>query len=511
MNSMKYESPNVLANFMSRLSSVYYLATNPAFYLQQLLQTGVISLPYMAGRLGYFRSARAIKKAYGDTMELVKGLGVSDHIDFSKAPADVRAMLDQLVGMGKIDIGIDSDARVRAGDQGVTAKVLGKLQAVNNRIEAINRATAAIAAYRGYLERYKNNDTAAATKYAAEVVSNTHGSYDAFNTPRIMESGAGKVLLQFKRFQIIQISMLAKLLHTAFKGSSAEEKAMAFRSLGFITGQMALLGGMIGVPLAQQAASILSKVFGDEDEPDDWEFKLRRMIDDPVVADLLINGIPGAMGVNLGGKLGMGNTFSILPFTDVDLTSRSGAEKTLVGIMGPSANLALKWADGLGLMGKGEYYKGLEQMLPNGVSNVLKAGRIATEGVTMRNGDVVLKPEEISLFDAAFQAVGLPTTTLTDRQYTQKVVAEFDKYYQERASEIKGDYIKARRDNANTSDAMDEWSKLQEARTRNGYTRQPMSELLKAPMAATKRENRVAGGVEFNKGNRRFVESVSQQ
>ena len=179
--------------------------------------------------------------------------------------------------------------------------------------------------------------------------------------------------------------------------------------------------------------------------------------------------------------------------------------------MGPSANLALKWADGLGLMGKGEYYKGLEQMLPNGVSNVLKAGRIATEGVTMRNGDVVLKPEEISLFDAAFQAVGLPTTTLTDRQYTQKVVAEFDKYYQERASEIKGDYIKARRDNANTSDAMDEWSKLQEARTRNGYTRQPMSELLKAPMAATKRENRVAGGVEFNKGNRRFVESVSQQ
>lgn len=510
-NSMKYETPGVLSSALLRMSTVWYLSTNPAFYLQQILQTGTLSLPYMAGRLGYFRSARAIKLAYSDMATLVKGLGVSDHVDFEKAPADVRAMLNTLVGMGKIDIGIDSDSAARAGDTGVVAAVMQKLQGVNNRIETINRATAAIAAYRGYLDRYKNNDTAAATKYAAEVVSNTHGSYDAFNTPRIMSTGAGKVLLQFKRFQIIQISMLAKLLTTAFKGASAEEKTVARHSLAFIAGQMGVLGGVMAVPFAQQAASILAGILGDPDEPDNWEFKLRRMIDDKAVADLLISGVPGAMGVDLSSKIGLGNVFSVLPFTDIDFTSRAGAEKVIVGLMGPTASLGLKFIDGLGMMSQGNYYKGLEQMLPNGVANVLKSGRFATEGITMRNGDVVLKPEEISMLDAAFQAVGLPTNTITDRQFTQKVVKEFDKYYKQRDTEIKGDYVEASRkgDSASMGDAIDEWNKLQASRVANGYKRQPYSDLYKAPMAAIKRERNVSGGVEFTKSNRQLIESLS--
>jgi hypothetical protein len=511
-NSMEYQTPGGLATAIQRMSTVWYLSTNPAFYLQQILQTGAISLPYMAGRLGYFRSARAVKRAYGDMATLTKGLGLTDHVDFSKAPADVRDMLKTLVGMGKIDIGIDYDARSRAGDTGVVANVMNKLQGVNNRIETINRATAAIAAYRGYLERYKNNDTAAATKYAADVVSNTHGSYDAFNTPRIMSGPAGKVLLQFKRFQIIQISMLAKLLNTAFKGASAQERTVARHSLAFIAGQMGVLGGMMAVPFAQQAASILSKIFGDPDEPDNWEYKLRQMIDDKAVADLLISGVPAAMGVDVSGKIGLGNVFSILPYTDVDLASRAGAEKVLVGLMGPSANLGLKFADGLGLMAQGQYYKGLEQMLPNGVANLMKGTRFAAEGITMRNGDVVLKPDEISMLDAAFQAVGLPTNTITDRQFTQKVVKEFDKYYSERTTEIKGDYVKASRsgDSAAMSEARDEWVKLQESRVANGYKRQPYSELYRAPMEALKRERNTIGGVEFGKSNRRLVESLSQ-
>jgi hypothetical protein len=442
---------------------------------------------------------------------LVKGVGLTDHIDFAQAPADVRDMLKALVGMGKIDIGIDYEARARAGETGVVATVMNKLQGVNNRIEAVNRATAAIAAYRGYLERYKNNDTAAATKYAAEVVSNTHGSYDAFNTPRIMSGPAGKVLLQFKRFQIIQISMLAKLLNTAFKGASAQERTIARHSLAYITGQMAVLGGMMAVPFAQQAAWMLSKIFGDPDEPDDWEYKLRRMVDDKAVADLLISGVPGALGVDVSSKIGLGNVFSILPYTDVDLTNRAGAEKVIVGVMGPTANLGLKFIDGIGLMAQGQYYKGLEQMLPNGVANLMKGARFASEGITMRNGDVVLKPDEISMLDAAFQAVGMPTNTITDRQFTQKVVKEFDKYYTQRTTEVKGDYVEASRsgDSAAMSDARDEWAKLQESRVANGYKRQPYSELYKAPMEANKRARAIAGGVEFGKSNRRFVESLS--
>ena len=512
-DSMEYSQPSVLAQNMLRMSTLWHLSTSPAYYLQQALQTSVLSLPYMAGRLGYARSASAIKRAYGDMSYLVSGLGVSDRIDFDKAPADVRFMLKELVRMGKIDIGVDADATARIDDKGPLGKAMFKLQNVNARIEAINRATAAIAAYRGYVDLYKGAPGADGVKFAAEVVSNSHGNYDGFNTPRVMQSGGAKVLLQFKRFQIIQLSMLAKLIHTSFKGASAEERAIARASLKYITAHMAVLGGALGVPFVSQAASILSSVFGDEDEPDDYEYKLRRMIGDGAVADLLLRGVPAALGLeSIGKRLAMENVASPFgPFVEFNLTSRADAAQMIVGMMGPSVGLGLKFVDALGMMSKGEYYKGLELALPNGIANLMKGYRFGTEGITMRNGDLVLKPEDISLIDTAFQAVGLPTTTITDRQYTQKVVAEFDKFYSQRAGEIKSSYLKASRqsDAAAMADARTSWQELQDSRAKNGYKRQPLSELLRVPAEARKRERGVVGGVETTKSNRRFVEQVS--
>ena len=510
-NSMDYNQPALLSRALTQATSLWFLSTSPAFYLQQILQTGVLSLPYMAGRLGYFRSARAIKTAYTDIAVLVKGLGVSDHVDFSKAPADVRGMLQTLVGMGKIDISIDSDAKARAGEQGTLGKVVRKLQSVNNRIETINRATAAIAAYRGYLQRYGANNTDAATKFAAEVVSNSHGSYDGFNTPRVLTSDIGRVVGQFKRFQIIQLSMLAKVIHATFKGASAEEKMVARRTLAFITGHMAVLGGALGVPFVMQIGNFLTHLFGDDDEPKDFEYKLRQAIGDKALADLLLNGVPAAIGVNLGGKLGLGAVASVLPFTDVDLTSRSGYEKVLVGMLGPFlGGLAPKFADGAGMIGKGEYYKGLELLMPNGIGNAMKGVRYANEGITMRNGDVVMKPEDISIVDAAFQAVGLPTTTITSRQYIQNTKFEFDKFYTAKAADIKSAYVDANRDGdtAAMADARKDWEDLQASRRKNGYKIQPMSELFMAVSAARKRQASVTNGVETTKSNKQFVANI---
>jgi hypothetical protein len=421
-------------------------------------------------------------------------------------------MLNKLVGMGKIDISMDANERATADEKGIFAKVMYKMQGVNNRIESINRSVAAIAAYRGYLARYGNNNTEAATQYAAQVVSDTHGSYDGFNTPRILAGNIGRVVGQFRRFQIIQLSMLARLMHNAFKGASADEKMVARKALGFITAQMAVVGGAMAVPFVSQIAWMMSKIFGDPDEPDNFEFKLRRLIDNKVVSDLLLRGVPAALGVDVSDKLGMGRVASILPFSQGDLTSRSGAEKIIVAAMGPSASMSMKFADAFGMILKGDYYKGLEMAMPNGFANVMKAGRFTTEGITMRNGDLVLKPEDFSVVDTAFQAVGLPTNTVTDRQFTQQVKAEYDKFYAQRSTDIKGDYVKAYRNNdaKGMSQAREEFQQMEDSRVANGYKRQPMSDLLRAPMAAMKRERGVIGGVETSKQNRRFVELASQ-
>jgi hypothetical protein len=515
---MDYKTPSPLVTGLTRMATVWNLSTSPAFYLQQMLQTAVLSLPFMSGRLGYFRSVRMINQAYKDTGKLVKGLSVTDHVDFADPklliPSDVRAMLVALTGMGKIDIGIDAEAKARTAENTPLSSVMRKLQGVNGRIELVNRTTAAIAAYRGYLQRYGADKTAAATAYAAEVVSNTHGSYDGFNTPRWLGTDVGRVLGQFKRFQIIQLSMLAKLMHTAFKGASPAEKAVARKALGFITAHMAVLGGALGVPFVSQLGNILLGVFGDDDEPKDLEQFLRESIGDEAVADLLLRGVPSAVGLeSLGKKLAMENVASILPFTDVDLSSRSGAEKVIVGLLGPTAALTLKMADGYGLMAKGDYWKGLEQIMPTGFANLSKAVRSTTDGISMRNGDTVMGPDELTLLDAAFQAVGLPTNTITDRQRVQKVVADYNNFYQEKSAEIQRAYATAFRkgDTDGTQEARDAWSELQDSRVRNGYSRQPYSTLFRAPQEQAKRERNTTNGVQFNKNNRNAVERFSNQ
>jgi hypothetical protein len=208
----------------------------------------------------------------------------------------------------------------------------------------------------------------------------------------------------------------------------------------------------------------------------------------------------------------MGRVASILPFAQGDLTSRSGAEKILVAAMGPSASMGMKFADAFGMVLKGDYYKGLEMAAPNGLANVMKAARFSTEGITMRNGDLVLKPEDFGMVDAAFQAMGLPTNTVTDRQFTQNVKAEYDQMYNQKSTDIKGEYVKAYRagDAKGMAKAREEFQQLEDSRVSNGYKRQPMSDLFKAPMAAMKRERGVIGGVETSKQNKRFVEQASQ-
>jgi hypothetical protein len=510
--SLEYTTPSPLAQGLTQFSTVWYLSTNPAFYVQQILQTTVLSLPYMAGRLGYFRSARAISQAYKDVGNMVKGLGLNDHVDYDKAPADVRDMLKKLVGMGKIDVGIDAEAKARAGDQGVIDKVMLKLQGVNTRVETINRSTAAIAAYRAYLQKFGADKVDAATQYAADVVSNTHGSYDGFNTPRLLASNIGRVVGQFRRFQIIMLSMLAKTIHTAFKGSSPEEKAVARASLRFITAHMAVMGGGLGIPFVSQMGGILLSVLGDDDEPKDLEQYLRKAIGNEVVADLLLTGVPSTVGLeSLGRKVAMDNVASLLPFTDVDLSSRAGLEKVYAALMGPTAGLTLKMADAAGLMSQGNYYKGMEMLLPTGGANIAKSIRFASEGVTMRNGDTVMGPEEITMVDAAFQAVGLPTTTLSDRQKLQSFVIKSDQFYQDRSAQIRRDYTKAFNsgDTGAMQDAREAWIELQDARLRNGYSRQPVSNLFRAPMEQARRERDTVGGVQANRSNRQFVEDTA--
>jgi hypothetical protein len=425
-------------------------------------------------------------------------------------PADVRTAINNLVNQGKIDIGLATEIneyKVEAdGKLSQFAQRLNKgMRMAVQKTEAVNRLSTAIAAYR--LEFAKTKDAAKATQYAADILTDTHGDYTALNAPRAFNTQWGKVALQFRKFQLIQIAFYAKLFRDAF--TKPEERAAAMKTLAYSLSHTAVFAGMMGLP-GYAAISAILGFFGDDDEPYDLTADMRKAIG-PEWADIIMRGAPTVVGMDLSGKIGAGNMLSIMPFSNADLNTNAGRAEALGTLMGGAAlGMTSRVIDGLGLIASGDYYKGIERTMPKGVSDALKAGRQAAEGMTRRNGDVILPDSEVSALDTVFTALGVPVVQQAVTYERQNRMRDVTKNFTERTTRIKNDYTKAVRekDTAAMAEARTEWTKLQQTRQRNGLKPQPVSTLLKAPQEQREREKRTVGGVAYREGQRKLAESI---
>lgn len=508
--SLEYQAQPWL-NKLTRMSSVYFLATSPAYYLQNLTQPWMMSLPAMAGRHNYATAATVLGKSYGELKDVMKSAKLFEQgWDFSKVPADVRDVIQELTNRGRIDIGLDTElGEFQIEEKGKASKLWNRIDKGMRlgvqKVEALNRLTTAITAYR--LELTKTGSKEAALEYADRILSETHGDYGAFNAPKYFNTTLGKVALQFRKFQLIQLSFYAKLLRDAF--TDPAERAAALKTLAYSLGHTGLLAGAIGMPGYAAIAWLLGALMGDEDEPYDLTYELRKLIGDEDVANLILRGAPTLAGVDLSGKVGAGNMLSIMPFSNADMSTpqgRSEALGTLVG--GASMGVANRLFDGLGMALSGDWLRGLEYMLPKGLGDALKAARIQGEGMTRRNGDVILPSDEVSLVESIIQGIGfLPADQAVVYERRNRSY-EMDNTMQNRSRQIKQQYAKAVKegDADAKAEARQAWTKLQEARRRNGYTVQPLSELLKAPQEQSKRERNTVGGVQFNRNTQGFAQ-----
>jgi hypothetical protein len=503
---------NSWVNGLTGLASKFFLATSPAYYLQNLTQPFMMSLPAMAGRHDYGKAAIALGEAYTELGPLFKDVKLFDQqFDFSKVPADVRTAINELVNQGKIDIGLATEIneyKVEAdGKLSAFAQRLNKgMRMAVQKTEAVNRLSTAIAAYR--LEYAKTKDAAKATQYAADILSDTHGDYTAFNAPRAFNTQWGKVALQFRKFQLIQIAFYAKLIRDAF--TKPDERAAAMKTLAYSLAHTGVFAGLMGMPGYAAIAFVLG-LFGDEDEPYDLTADMRKALG-PEWADLIMRGAPTLAGVDLSGKIGSGNMLSIMPFSDADLTTNAGRAEALGTFFGGAAfGMTSRVIDGLLYMLDGDYYKGIERVMPKGVSDALKAGRQATEGMTRRNGDVMLPENEIGLISSVLTGLGVPSVQQSVTYERQNRMRDLTENFQDRTTRIKNDYAKAARqkDTAAMQQAREAWTKLQQARQRNGLKPQPVSNLLKAPQEQAQREKRTVGGVQYREGQRKLAEQVT--
>lgn len=510
---MDFQSTPVVDKVMS-FSSFFQLLVNPAYYLQNVVQPWVMSMPMLAGKHGYSKSWGALSKAYRDLLPLLKDGNFSKG-DYDALPRDVQTIVKELAARGRIEISLEHDlGRWRSNaDDGVATRYFvaarEKLRKANTQIEMVNRLATAIAAAR--LEGVGN--AKAATDYADRVIIATHGDYNAFNAPRLMRTPLGRMATQFRKFQLIQITMYTKLISDAFKGASVQERQAARLALAYNVGHMAALGGAMGLPGFQLFSMVLGSVFGDDDEPDDAEATMRRVLGNGPLADLLTRGTPNMLGVDLSGKVGSGNMLSLFPYSDWDVTSRDGYMNLLAAAAGPFVGgLLPRMAEGVGNMSQGDYLKGLEKFLPGAIGNAIKGTRFAVEGVTTTKGDMVMSPDEVTWVDGLFQAAGLPTSTLTERNFRSSAEYKASKFFDEKSSEIKRSYVEAFQDNDTEAmaEARQDWLDMQATRRRLGMTVQPLSQLIKAPQERRKRERAAVGGVATDRETQGFVRQFTE-
>ncbi len=512
-HSMNLEfTPTGLLDKVMAGTSIWMLLTNPSYFLLNMTQPYMMSSPLMGARYGYAKTHAAMFQAYREVAPTLKDAKFTED-DYSAMPPDVRQAIEELANQGVIDISLDSvlGGFESSSDKSAPGRALDyavqRMRGAAQGVESLNRLATAIAAYRLAKERSGHEG---AVKYAAQVIYETHGDYSGYNAPRFMRRGVGRLATQFRKFQLIQISMFARLLHTAFKDASKEERFVARKALAFNLAHLGAMGGLMGLPAFGAIAWMLGAIWPNDDEPDDPEATLRRLIGNNELADLLLKGAPKLLGVDVSGRIGAGGMLSLFPYTDLSAT-REGYANAMIALGGPFiGGLMPKVVDGLGLIASGEYWKGSEQLLPSGLGNVIRATRFNEEGVTRRNGDVVLSPDEINLLTWASQAVGLPSNTLSDRTFLANAQFKSDTFYRERTSTLKREYSEAVRNNdtAAMREAREDWLATQVARRELGFSVQPLSELLRAPREQLKRERSTIGGVQTRANNEGFVEAL---
>ena len=507
-----YQEAPVVSRILG-FNSLWMLLTKPAYHFYNATQPFMMTLPELTRRHNYTTAANAMVQAYKDLFSIKDiNLFAKGHINLHALPADVRDAVIALRDQGKIDITMTQEmgAYIHQG-RGKVAKGWQKIdrafRSVTQKVEMMNRLVSAIAAIR--LERAAGTPDARALDYAARVVDVTQGNYTNFNAPRLFNAtSTNRLLTQFRKFQLIQLGFYYRLMRDSMKGATPEETKAARAALMFTLGHHAILAGSLGLP----AASLVALAFGasgDDDEKRDLELWMRKELGGGPMADLLTRGVPAALfNTNISGNVGAGEMLSLMPFTDVDLSSRDGMAKTVLGMMGPTTSHLYNFADAMHFTKEGDLYRAFEVMQPSGIRGALKSWREASEGVTNRRGDLLVTPEEVDLWASLGKAAGFKTMDDSTRQLVSGAKFEFETFYNERTTWMKNQYVKAYKegDDQQLAELRQRWLDMQATKRELGFTTQPLSNLLKSIQEANKREANTVGGIQVRTNNRKFVE-----
>lgn len=510
-------------NGILRTASMMMLLTNPAYYLQNMTQSIMMSAPFMAQRHG----AQIFKRLVSNTMEVAKWMKddptleklekqmLDESVKNKPLTMDEWKALDHSRRHGHLDIGMTQDfGDVNRGGGKVrdtAVRVSDKLNKMARQVEMLNRVSTFLTAYRAEIMR--GQSPAKAREYADDVIYQTHGDYSAFNAPKwFTYNGLTRVMTQFRKFQLIQAGLMTRLAANSFKGATPEVRAEARRQFAYMLATHMAFTGLKGTPFATVLLGIAAMGMGDSG--DDGEDMIRKMIGDKDMSNLLMRGVPAWLGMDVSGKIGAENMLSPMPYMNAKFSDgRDGANELIAGALGPAASLVQKFYTAGQYFVQGDEWKALEYALPNGLATNLSKGiRFMTEGYSSKAGDVLVKPQDYDVGDFLIQTLGFQPRVMTDRMRVQDSLIRHKESFDAEKNRIYMDFKKARRegDRAGMSQARREMLKLAAEARKQGLTGYTIQNMINAANEQRRRERQAVGGVGTSKNDRQFVKKMSE-
>jgi len=304
---------------------------------------------------------------------------------------------------------------------GLKGRILDGLSIPFAATERYNRATTAIAAYD--LARQSGMSEKDSIDYAITTTKDIHTSGLAATAPKWMQNPVGRVFFTFKSFVWNSAFIMARAFHQAFKGETTVIQHAARRQLLGTYGMVMAFGGVKGMPFygaISTFATMIQALFGDEDEPFDFNEEMRDFF----------------------GELGYKGVFNYV--TNIELSNRVGIATDLVfrddprgvaehgyilsamqQMFGPAGSYAVSVGNGINMIKEGNVERGIEAIAPSFVRNAMKGMRYMSEGALTLKGDPV--DEDINAYNVLMQAIGFSPADLSSNYEKTSAAKSYEK------------------------------------------------------------------------------------
>lgn len=403
---------------VSAISYLWFLGASPAFLITNLLQPGMVTAPMLQSRHGVPATMKAMGSAYKQTFAAVSKSFKSVKefsVEASGLDKPHKDLLNYLMENRLLDVTMAHDLAI-VFEGGTSSKWIRRLSNPSHYAELVNRISSGIAAYD--LEYARTRDSALAQRYAAKVLADTHLDYSSENAPYWMKPGVvpmGKLLFQFKKYQLGMLSLMIKNIAALARKEDRKEAMGMLAGVGVT--HMAMAGSM-GLPVAGTAMMVFQMIASAfDDEPRNVEAEYRNWLNRTFGKDAgtaLAKGLPAAFGVDMSQKVGLGSIAK--PATLRDSDTKQGRDlylEVMAAAAGPSiGGLFSRPFEFYDYAANGEMSRAAQSLLPKMVGDVFKGARYAEEGVMTRQGRSLADAGGLPL--TILMAMGFPLTHVMD-------------------------------------------------------------------------------------------------